>query len=132
MKLNILSDANHESRVAEALDALPILEFRNYVAEQDYGPGLLRLLVGVICRNPELNLKPRIQFTKKDKTLSIDIVLSLSDMTALDDEGRTRVIAQRLLKEVPAVVSKYKIQDFDAARFVSDYEKCIRGTVSRS
>ena len=57
MELNILSDTNHESRVAEALGALPFLEFRNFVSEQDYGSGLSCLLVGIICRNPELNLK---------------------------------------------------------------------------
>jgi len=129
MKLNILSDTNSESRVAEALDALPLLELRRYVAERDYGQGLACLLIGIICRNPTLNLKPRVRFTKKDKTLSMDVMLHLPDMMALDDLGRTRVIAQYLSDEVPAVISKYAIQDFDSARFLADFEKWIRETV---
>ena len=128
MKLNILCDANSESRVAEALSALPVLELRNYVAEQDYGNGLSFLLIGIICRDPELGLRPRIRFTKKDKTLSMDVMLHLPDMMALDDLGRTRVIAQRLSDEVPAVISRYAIQGFDAGQFLADFEKWIRGT----
>jgi hypothetical protein len=128
MKLNILSDTNSESRVAEALAALPVLELRNYVAEQDYGEGLSCLLIGIICRNPELQFRPRVRFTRKDKTLSMDVMLHLPDMMALDDLGRTRAIAQRLSDQVPAVISKYEIQDFDDARFLADFEKWIQLT----
>jgi hypothetical protein len=33
MQLNILSDANAESKVAEVLDAVPVRELRDYVAQ---------------------------------------------------------------------------------------------------
>ena len=58
----------------------------------------------------------------------MDIMFSLPDMIALDDEGRKRLVAERLWQEVPAIVSKYKIQDFDTERFLADYENWLRGT----
>lgn len=126
MKLNILSDANAESRVAESLHTLPVLALRKHVAERDYGTGLSCLLIGVICRNPELKFKRRIRFEKKDKTLSMDIMFSLPEMIALDDNGRKQVIMQRLVADVRAVISKYALGDFDAEQLLSDFEERLR------
>lgn len=45
MRLNILSDANWESRVDRVLDALSDFNYRSYFQERDYSTGLIGVVV---------------------------------------------------------------------------------------
>lgn len=128
MRLNILSDANWESRVDLVLNALSDFNYRSYFQERDYGTGLIGVTVVFMCRDPALNFKQRIRLSKKEKKLYIDLMLDLSEMTSADQTTRQRLVAGQLLKEVPEIISRYKIEDFDRSRFLADFQAWIIGT----
>ena len=128
MRLNILSDANSESRVDRVLDALSDFNYRSYFQERDYGTGLIGVTVVFMCRDTALNFKQRIRLSKKEKKLYIDLMLDLSEMTNADQLIRQRIVAGQLLKEVPEIVSRYKIENFDRSRFLADFQAWIIGT----
>lgn len=119
MRFMITSDANKESGVGDVVTDLcgPTLQ---HFGPRDYGSGLPQLGVVLMCRDPYLNFKRRVRFSKKDQTLYMDVMLHLPDMIPLSHDERRRVIIQRLEMEIPQVLSKYAFRDFDQPRFESD------------
>ena len=55
----------------------------------------------------------------------MDIMLDLDELRPLDHSKRRRLIAARILEEVPAVLTKYAIADFDQTRFIEDLRAWI-------
>src|SRR2546429_273707 len=115
MLLRITGDINAESGVAEVLYEIsgPTEDF---FTARDYGDGLRGVGVVLMCRNPALNFKRRIRLAGKDKTLYMDVMLELKEMSQATPGLRRRIISERLVEEIPAVVHKYSIRDFDEAR----------------
>src|SRR5688572_19040015 len=119
MHFRITSDANQESGVGEVADELSG-PTRQHFVPRDYGNGLPRLCVVLMCRDPHLDFKRRVRFSKNDETLYMDVMLHLSDMIPLTHDERRSVIVQRLEQEIPEVLTKYAFRDFDQSRFESD------------
>ncbi len=128
MRFNVLTDSDWESRVDQVLNEMSDLGYRRYFEERNYGPGLVAVTVVLMCQEPELNLKRRVRLAKKEKKLYLDVMLDLPQMKAADNAMRKRIVTERLSKEVPEVVSQYKISDFDAAGFISDLKAWIAST----
>ena len=121
MRFNILSDSNAESKLDKVLDDLSDVGYRTHFAERDYGDGVAGVTVVFMCQDPDLNLKRRIRFAKKEKKLYMDIMLDLPQMKVADYATRMKMVIERLLAEVPETVSKYKFDDFDTEQFISDF-----------
>ncbi|TCV78148.1 hypothetical protein [Sulfurirhabdus autotrophica] len=122
MRLNILGDFDSESGVGQVLDALSDSGYRSYFQEKVYGTGLIGVTVIMMCQDPKLKLKRRVRLSKTDRKLYIDIMLDLLEMKGATPNKRKRIVVERLSKEVPEIVSKYKMDDFDGARFLDDFE----------
>jgi len=125
MRLNLLSDAHWESKVSKVLDELSSTGYRQLLAASDYGKGLSGITVVFMCQDPSLDLKQRIKFAKKDKKLYIDIVLQLDQMKLATPDARKRIVIERLADEVPAILHKLSIKDFDEPRFVKDLKSWL-------
>jgi hypothetical protein len=119
MDLRITCDADQKSGVGEVVGDLSG-PTRKHFASRDYGSGLPGLGVVLICRDPGLNLKRRIRLSKRDRTLYMDVMLQLPDMTALAHDERCRIIMQKLEQEISQTLTKYEFAEFDQARFESD------------
>jgi hypothetical protein len=119
MHFRITSDANQESGVGEVVDELSGPTRKHFVPH-DYGSGLSRLCTVLMCRDPELNFKRRIQFSKKDQTLYIDVMLHLPEIIPLTHAEKRRVIMNKLEKEISEILKKYDFNNFDRSRFESD------------
>ncbi len=78
-----------------------------------------------MCREPSLSFKQRIHFAKKERTLFLDIMLDLNQMQRADDNIRRKTVIERLAEEVPLILDKYTIPDFDKARFVGDMKSWL-------
>lgn len=120
MRLNMLADSDWESGLDQVLGEISDLGYRVYFGERDYGAGMVGVTVVFMCQDSALNLKRRVRFAKAEKKLYMDIMLDLPEMKALDRESRKRLVVDRLLSEMPNTIAKYKIDDFDSERFVSD------------
>jgi hypothetical protein len=122
MDVFISSDSNWEAKLDHATRTL---DEQHHFESRDYGPGLQSLVIILNCRDAELGHKQRVRFTKEDRTLGIDIMLRLEDFTRVPHQQRRQIIVQGLLTEVPRIVRKYAIPDFDTERFLTDFEGYI-------
>jgi hypothetical protein len=124
LHLRITCDANEESGVGEVVDEISGPTRKNF-ATKNYGLSLLGIGVVLICRNPELKFKQRLKFSKSEKRLYMDVMLDLGQMRQADHERRKRIICERLAEEIPAVVRKYSVPDFDEERFAADLKSWL-------
>lgn len=132
MRFNISGDFDWESKIDQVLKAFSDDNYHSYFQERDYGTGLIGITVVFLCHDPALNLKRRIRLSKKEKKLYVDIMLDLPEMKSVDFTKKKMIISELLLKEIPEVISKYKIDDFDLQRFVEDFQKKFRITLPES
>lgn len=125
MRVIITCDIAQETNVDKVVSDIEDLGLRDYFQEKDYGAGLRSFGVVLMCRNPDLIFKRRIRHARKESAFYMDIMLDYRAMVAASHRGRQREIAKRLFDEVPAVLAKYKIVDFDRELFVSDLQSWI-------
>jgi hypothetical protein len=125
MRFNILSDTDWQSKVGEALAVIDKLGYFEYFSERNYGDGLLGVTVVFMCQDSTLNLKQRIRLSKKEKKLYMDIMLDLSTMINSDSKQRQKIIIECLEREVPEILSKYAIDDFNRMQFNEDLQSWI-------
>ena len=121
MDVRILCDANWDAGVDKASDRVWPLSMLKLVESYNYGTGLLGIIVGLMCRDPHLNFKQRIRLSKKDRILYMDVMLDYPAMREADDDTRVKIVRDKLKAEVPRILAKYKIPDFDNERFLSDF-----------
>jgi len=133
MHFGITDDSNRESQVGGfTYDTCGPTE--KHFRPKDYGAALQGIGIVLMCRNPALNFKQRIRFSKKHEArgrevfnrLYMDIMLDLEEMKSASPESRRRIILQRILDEVPVVLNRYKFQGFDKARFLQDMNEWFR------
>lgn len=120
MRFFITGDSNREAKLDEILDALYDLGFQKYFAEKGYDDSGIEIAVILMCRDPYLNFKQRIRFSKKENVLYMDIMLDFDQMKSADSETRKSIVAEKLVNEVPQIIAKYKFRDFDLKRFSLD------------
>lgn len=116
----ITGDANIETGVGEATLLMTGSDFYKFIEKQDYGTSLKGLCVIFMCRNPELNFKQRIRYTKKDQNLSFDLMLDYNQFVVMTPDQRVSEMCKRLLEEMPPIVKKYKFPDFDLDKFMDN------------
>jgi hypothetical protein len=50
----------------------------------------------------------------------MDVMLDLDVMSNADPETRKRIVAEKIITEIPKIVAKKKFKDFDLLRFSKD------------
>ena len=129
MRISIVCDAHWEARLDRVLSAFSSSGYKSMFASRYYGNGLHGVSIVLMCREPSLTFKQRIRFARKEKRLYMDIMLDLDAFRQMGDDERRQNVVDRLGDEVPAILRKYSIADFDCGRFVSDF-RCWLSTVS--
>ncbi|MFC4476495.1 hypothetical protein [Flavobacterium chungangensis] len=128
MRFNIVSDTNYETKVSDHVTTqFSARELEDWLHFKNYGNDLLTIGVVLMCRNPEHNFKQRIRMDRKDKALYIDLMLDynyfVSDIT---QEDRIKVVANKMMDEIPPIIKKYKLKDFDVDLFMQDLKKYLK------
>lgn len=119
-RFNILADFYWEAQIDKVLDALSNVGYRKYFSEQDYGTSLEGLTVVLMCQDPNLNLKQRIRLSKKERKIYLDIMLGLPHIIDITQKEREKIIVGKLIAEIPPIIAKYKLDDFDLVKFETD------------
>ena len=96
-----------------------------YFINEDYGHDVHGISLVLMCRwnSVQDQMQQRKRFTKKDKLMSMDIMLDFNLFKSLDQNSRNKYIAKRIVKELPAELGKRKFKDFDLERFTKDLEE---------
>jgi hypothetical protein len=93
---------------------------RDHFADRFYDDSGIAMAIIVMCRDPSWSFKQRIRFVKQENCLYMDLMLDLNEMIRLDGNTKKRIVAQKIITEVPQIVAKRKFRDFDLLRFTSD------------
>jgi len=104
------------------------LHLRKAFDGEQYGAGLSEIYVVFMCRTPDLKFKQRIRLDRKDLVLYMDIFLDYHLMVKGPTERRYDHLARKLYDELPPILAKYKIKDFDTERFIADFRRFMEGT----
>lgn len=121
-RFNILADFYWEAQIEKVLESLSNIGYRSFFLEQDYGTSLVGITVVLMCQAPNLNLKQRIRLSKKEKKIYLDIMLDLPSFIEIAQKEREKIIVNKLISEIPPIITKYKLKDFDLAKFETDLE----------
>lgn len=121
-RFNILADFYWETQIDKVLESLSNTGYRRFFLEQDYGVSLDGITVVLMCQAPYLNLKQRIRLSKKEKKIYLDIMLDLPHFLEIAQKERERIIVDKLIAEIPPIIAKYKLEDFNLAEFEKDLE----------
>lgn len=124
-RFNIIADFYWESQIDKVLDTLSNTGYRSFFKEQDYGNTLDGLTIVLICQDPTLNLKQRIKYSKKERKIYIDLMLDLPHFISISQKEREKIVISKIISEIPAVIKKYKIVDFDLLKFELDLKSCM-------
>lgn len=134
MQLKFSCDADWDSRLDQALNELSRYEYRERFESKDYGPGLDRIFVLFVCRDPSLNFQQRIELKtdknafRDEKVLRMDILLDLPTMRSFDrtdQASRKKIIGDRIYDEVPEIISRFDIPNFNREEFIDDLRAWI-------
>lgn len=120
MELFITSDSFWEAKVDKVLDRLYDTRYGDFFYQQDYGSSLASVAVVLMCQDPNLKLKQRVRLSKKEKTLYLDVMLDLKHFLTIDQQERERIVVEKLISEVPQVIAKYRLEDFNLVKFERD------------
>ena len=123
MNLFITGDSYWEAGIDKVLDALYKTGYTQFFEGRDYGSSLHSIAIVLMCQNPDLNLKRRIRFARKEKTIYIDIMLDLPLFLKIDQKEREKVVVREIINEIPLILVKYKLEDFDLDKFKIDLTK---------
>lgn len=53
----------------------------------------------------------------------MDIMLDFDELIKIDQNAREKVVVEKLIEEVPVIIRKYKLVDFNLLRFEKDLRK---------
>jgi hypothetical protein len=129
MHFRITGDIEAESGLGQIITSLSG-PTRQHFLTRDYGIGLLGIGVVLVCQDPNLNLKQRIRFSRKEKQFYLDIMLDLEQMQKSPPKVRTIIVLRRIAEDVPAILTRYKVKAFDEMRFGNDLREWLNAQAS--
>lgn len=119
MKFFVTCDANIESGLDKITGEMT-MQFDDYFRDRFYNDSGIEMAVILMCRDPRWNFKQRIRFKKKDNCLYMDIMFDLPVMERADMDTRKKIVAGKMIDEIPQIIAKYKFRGFDLERFSAD------------
>lgn len=130
MNLGITSDSFVTTMTGSAVDAVRSHGYETALCTGDYGHGLAKIFIVATCRSADdaTRFKRRIRLDHKRLTLYVDVFLDYHLMVQGPDERRIDHLVRKLYNEIPPIVEKYKLKNFDTQRFVTDFRAFLAGT----
>jgi hypothetical protein len=123
MRVFVTADANWESKVDHVLK---VLELRQHFERLEFGSSLVGLSLVLTCRSPEHEFNQRIRLDQKTRTLSLDVMLKLSDFVNATHSTRRKLVADAMVSEVAKAIHKRHFEDFRSTDFLNAFEEAVQ------
>lgn len=120
MRFSILADFDHESAIDKVMDRFHEVGVRKFFQEKNYGGTLMGITIVLMCRRPALKFKQRIRYSRKEEKIYLDLMLDYTEFISVSQEQRDKITARKIIDEVPSIIRKYKLPDFNYEEFESD------------
>lgn len=121
MNINLLADSNWESKLDHAMR---VVNFCSLV-DADYGPGLSKLTLVAVCRDPAHEFKQRVRLVTATGILYIDVMLDLPFFVKATHVERRTTLYEQLMAQVRRVLEKRQIKHFDYKSFLKDLDNLL-------
>ncbi|MEG2802656.1 hypothetical protein [Stenotrophomonas sp.] len=128
MKLWISADSDWDTYVGRILSELAPRE--DDFLGKDYGAGVQRVAVILMCREPELAFRRRHRFSKATRQYYTDVMLDYALMRQTDMIGRMRHVTDELHLQLSAMLGKRKLTDFNHTAFLEDLQAWLAAIVA--
>ena len=92
-----------------------------YFMDKDYGASITSICISLLCIDRDHRFKERTRYTKGDCALDVILVFELESLRKMAVADRPPFFANRLMAELPPIITKYKFADFDLPRFENDF-----------
>jgi hypothetical protein len=119
MRFGVSCDANIESGFDKVMFGMN-KAFHVFFGDRFYDDSGIEMFVVLMCRDPRWNFKQRIRFEKKRNCLYMDLMFNLPTMERADMSMRKKIVAEKMIDEIPQIIAKYKFKGFDLMKFSAD------------
>ncbi|TPG29772.1 hypothetical protein [Flavobacterium pectinovorum] len=128
MRFSITSDTNYETKVSDQVTTqFPAREVEDWLYFKNYGDDLVEIFIVLMCRSPEYNFKQRIRMDRKNKILYIDLMLDYHYFVSnINQDDRINNVANKIINEIPPIIKKYKLKDFNVDLFMKDLKDYLK------
>ncbi len=100
-------------------------ELNDYFVDRDYGAGVKKIYVGVICVSkgfePFFPIRP-LKIIRNKLALEYEIKIDFKLFSSSGHESRKRILVNEFLKKTKDYLKGKTIKDFDKERFIDDLE----------
>lgn len=120
MNFFITYDVAWETKIDQVLYTLQEARYDKFFLGRNYGESLIGVNIVLMCRNPLLNFKRRIRYSKKEKEIYIDIMLDYGKLINIGLDEKVRIVKSEIIQDIPRIVARYKFTDFDILKFEID------------
>jgi len=121
------SDAHSGVKIREIVRIFKMNNLKNQFNDKDYGIDIKLIAFFLICRDSKLNLKQRIRFDKKEKTLDIDIMLNLDLFRKIQSREKFEIVRDKLKIDTQKAIDKFCFKSFNEKQFMKDFTIWIDG-----
>jgi len=120
VRFRIVSDADQETGLHDISDEINRSPMDDFFVHRQYDD--LGISIGVVLmgRDPGWNFQQRISFSKKENKLYMDLMFDWHSMVGAKHSARKRIVAEKMITEIPQIIAKKRFKDFDLPRFSSD------------
>ena len=124
MDIFISCDAWWETGVDKIINLLPSRELKDFFFNKNYGKYLDGMQIILLCCNPlhfGNELEDKNIYSKNKKLLKIFFVLDFNLFMKIEQAEKNKIAFNKLVDEVPAIIKKCKVKDFNLEEFTKDW-----------
>ncbi|MGO1070815.1 hypothetical protein [Lysobacter sp. CA199] len=118
MKFFLTMYSNWAAKIDHALR--PVERLEEFFQNRHYGEGLKDIRVMLMCCDAQTASSQRHRYHKDRAALSMDVMLDLDRFIAATHAQRRQWIYDAMLEEIPRIIRKKKLKDFDLDAFQAD------------
>jgi len=122
MKFKITADYTIESKIELITNELYSMHLSKSFEAKNYGTGMNFIGLVLMCQQSEINLKQRINYSKKESRIFIDIMLNYEYVLKLSFEELKTYVVRQVIKTLHEVFENKKIKEFNYNQFLADLQ----------
>lgn len=98
----------------------------DFLKDKNYGTSIRHLTLIIICRAHDF--KQRKRYRKALSSIYFDVLLDYYLMKNVEPDERKKLMQYQIVKITEETIGKYKFDDFDKQRFLSDFRVAVETT----
>lgn len=94
-----------------------------FFKDKNYGSSIDEIMI--VLTALDRDWKQRKRYKKDKRRFEYDILLDFFRIVDAEGEEKKRIVCNQMIEITEATFSKYKFEDFDKARFLTDFKNVV-------